>query len=174
MKKSIIAVLALLTMFTACSEDKTQKNTEQEKTVQKKEKNNWTMDVNGKEAKLFVLTNKNNMVVTITNFGGKVVTIDVPDRDGKFEDVVLGYDNIEETVKGNLYFGALIGRYGNRIAKGKFTIDGTEYTLKTNNDYNALHGGVVGYNDVVWDAKQDGNKLVLKHIDADMHEGYPV
>ena len=170
MKKTLVAILSLFMATTSCNNDVEKKTPE---TNLKKEKNNWTMEVNGKKVELFTLTNKNNMVVTITNFGGKVVTIDVPDRDGKFDDVVLGYDGIEENVKGNLYFGALIGRYGNRIAKGKFSIDGTEYTLKTNNGYNALHGGEVGYNAVVWDAKQNGNKLVLKHKEADMHEGYP-
>lgn len=168
MKKTFIAIIALLTTITACNND-----VSKEKETKTEVKNNWEMDVNGKMAKLFTLKNTNNVIVTITNFGGKVVSLNVPDRDGKFEDVVLGYDNIEETVKGNLYFGALIGRYGNRIAKGKFSIDGNDYTLKTNNDYNALHGGLVGYNDFVWDAKQVGNKLILKHVDPDMHEGYP-
>jgi len=142
-------------------------------TENKKELNNWEMKVNGKTARLFTLKNKNNVEIAITNYGGKVVTLNVPDKNGNFEDIVFGYDNIEEIVKGNLYFGALIGRYGNRIAKGKFTIDGKEYSLKTNNGNNALHGGELGYNDVVWDAKQEGNRLILKHLDKDMHEGYP-
>ncbi len=131
------------------------------------------MEIQGKKVELFTLKNKNNVEVTITNFGGKVVSINVPDRDGNFEDVVLGYDTLEETVKGNPYFGALIGRYGNRIANGKFSIDGVEYTLKQNNGPNGLHGGEVGYNDVVWDAEQTENSLKLTHIDPDMHEGYP-
>lgn len=161
-------MVILMMTLSACNE-----STNTKKVMQKKENNNWEMDVNGKVTKLFTLKNKNNVEVTITNFGGKVVSLNVPDKNGKFEDVVLGYDNIEETVKGNIYFGALIGRYGNRIAKGKFTIDGNEYTLKTNNGYNALHGGLIGYNDVVWDAVQEENKLILKHKDIDMHEGYP-
>ena len=136
-------------------------------------KNDWTIEYIGKQTKLFTLKNPNNLEVTITNYGGKVVSLIVPDKNGKFEDIVLGYDNIDETIKGNLYFGALIGRYGNRIANGEFRIDGEEYTLQTNNGANALHGGEVGYNDVVWDARQEGNTLVLKHFDQDGHEGYP-
>jgi len=136
-------------------------------------KNDWTIEYRGKQTKLFTLKNANNLKVTITNYGGKVVSLIVPDKNGKFEDIVLGYDNIDETIKGNLYFGALIGRYGNRIANGEFRIDGEEYTLQTNNGANALHGGEVGYNDVVWEAKQEGNTLVLKHFDQDGHEGYP-
>ncbi len=131
------------------------------------------MDLNGEKTGLFTLKNKNNMVVKITNYGGKIVSIMVPDKNGKFGDVVLVYDNIEQTVKGNPYFGALIGRYANRIARGKFSINGKQYSLKINDGYNALHGGIVGYNDVVWVAKQEGNKLILKHHDPDMHEGYP-
>ena len=165
--KSVIVLLSVVLAQMACNNHQTKE------TENKKELNNWEMKVNGKTAKLFTLRNKNDIEVTITNYGGKVVAINVPDKNGKFGDIVLGYDNIEETVKGNLYFGALIGRYGNRIAKGKFTIDDKEYTLKTNNGYNALHGGEIGYNDVVWDAKQEGNKLKLKHLDKDMHEGYP-
>ena len=165
--KSVIILLSVVLAPMACNNNQTKE------TENKKELNNWEMKVNGKTAKLFTLRNKNDIEVTITNYGGKVVAINVPDKNGKFGDIVLGYDNIEETVKGNLYFGALIGRYGNRIAKGKFTIDDKEYTLKTNNGYNALHGGEIGYNDVVWDAKQEGNKLKLKHLDKDMHEGYP-
>ncbi len=131
------------------------------------------MILNGEKVELYTLKNRNNIEVQITNYGGKVVTLKVPDRDGNFEDIVLGYDKLRETIDGNLYFGALIGRFGNRIAKGKFTIDGTEYTLKTNNDYNALHGGETGYNKIVWDAKQDANKLLLMHRDPDGFEGYP-
>ena len=142
-------------------------------TEAKNGKKSWTMDVRGKETKLFKLENKNGVKATITNYGGKLVTLEVPGKDGTMADIVLGYENIQDTVAGNLYFGAMIGRYGNRIAKGKFSLDGTEYTLAVNNGANALHGGLIGHNDVVWDATQDGNKLVLKYQDADMREGYP-
>ncbi|MEN8139215.1 MAG: aldose epimerase family protein [Bacteroidota bacterium] len=169
MKRSVIAILALALSLGSCNDaPKKEKKSSAEN-------NNWEMTVRGKQTNLFTLKNKNGIETTITNYGGKIVTLMVPDKDGKMEDIVLGYDNIESTIapKGNLYFGALIGRYGNRIAKGKFSIDGQEYTLATNNGVNALHGGLIGYNDVVFDAKQEGNKLVLKHTDPDMHEGYP-
>ncbi|MEN8139218.1 MAG: aldose epimerase family protein [Bacteroidota bacterium] len=134
---------------------------------------NWRTKVNGKMTDLFVLKNKNGIEAYITNFGGIITSLIVPDKEGNLEDIVLGYDSIEETINGNPYFGAIIGRYGNRIAKGKFSINGNEYTLAINNGPNALHGGIVGYNAVVWDAEQEGNKLILKHLDPDMHEGYP-
>lgn len=133
----------------------------------------WEMAVRGKKTALFTLKNDNGVEVTITNYGGKIVTLKVPDKNGAFADIVLGYDSIQDTVAGNLYFGAMIGRYGNRIAKGRFAIDGTEYSLAVNNGENALHGGLVGHNDVVWDAAQEGNRLTLKHLDPDMFEGYP-
>ena len=123
----------------------------------------WVMEVGGKKTDLYTLRNKNGIEITITNYGGKIVSLNVPDKNGEFADIVLGYDNIRETVSGYRYFGALIGRYGNRIAKGRFSIDGVEYTLATNNGENALHGGIVGYNHVMWNAVQDGNKLTLKH-----------
>ncbi|MCF6223159.1 MAG: galactose mutarotase [Flavobacteriaceae bacterium] len=165
MKKSIITVILTISFIMSCK-------TEFKKEINKPE-DNWELTVRNKPVKLYTLKNKNNIEVTITNYGGKIVSLNVPDKHGKFEDVVLGYDNIKNTVEGNTYFGAIIGRFGNRIAKGKFSIDGEEYTLKTNLGNNALHGGEVGYNAVVWDAKQEGNILTLKHLDPDKNEGYP-
>ncbi|MEN8250875.1 MAG: aldose epimerase family protein [Bacteroidota bacterium] len=167
MKKATIGLAVLAIGLYSCTADKSKEETTEN------EKNNWEMEYNGKKTDLYTLKNENGLEATITNYGGKIVSLMIPDKDGNFEDIVLGYDNIEETVQGNLYFGALIGRYGNRIAGGKFSIDGNEYTLLTNNGPNALHGGKVGYNDVVFDAVQEGNKLTLKHLDPDMHEGYP-
>jgi aldose 1-epimerase len=124
---------------------------------------------------LFTLTNANNVKVDITNFGGKVVSLWVPDRAGVLGDVVLGYDSAVQYIGGNLYFGALIGRYGNRIAQGKFTIDGTEYQLAKNNGENSLHGGPGGFHNVFWEAtlSEDKRSVVLTYLSKDGEEGFP-
>ena len=106
----------------------------------------------GKDVDLYTLTNANGLKTEIMTYGGIVRTLDVPDRNGNFADIVLGYDTLNEYIKNNPYFGALVGRYGNRIGKGKFTLDGVEYTLAKNNGPNHLHGGVKGFDKVVWDA----------------------
>jgi len=129
------------------------------------------------ELKRYVMTNANKMSVTVTNFGGRVVSLQVPDRDGNFADVVLGYDSLPAYLAGNPYYGAMIGRYGNRIAKGKFTLDGTEYSLATNNGVNALHGGPGGFHNVLWRVEEkqvkDGQALELTYVSDDGEEGYP-
>jgi aldose 1-epimerase len=131
----------------------------------------------GTEVKLYTLTNARGMQVKITNYGGIVVALKAPDRNGMLGDVVLGYDHLEDYIKATPYFGSLIGRYGNRIAKGKFTLDGAEYTLATNNAPNHLHGGVKGFDKVVWDATPRltvrGPMLQLRYVSKDGEEGYP-
>jgi aldose 1-epimerase len=133
--------------------------------------------VDGKQVSLYTLTNKNGLVTKITNYGGIITELWLPDKEGKLADCVLGYDNVDEYVKNNPYFGALIGRYGNRIGKGVFTLDGKEYTLAQNNNGNHLHGGIKGFDKVVWDAKEvkskDGAGLELKYLSKDGEEGYP-
>jgi aldose 1-epimerase len=131
----------------------------------------------GQEATLFTLVNANGVRAGITNYGGIVTRLYVPDRDGKLGDVVLGYDNLGDYIKETPYFGCIVGRYGNRIAKGKFTLDGKEYTLATNNDANHLHGGLKGFDKVVWDCepveRDDAVGLKLAYTSADGEEGYP-
>jgi aldose 1-epimerase len=126
---------------------------------------------------IYTLRNTKGAEARICTYGGVLVSLKVPDRNGKLGDVVLGCDNLEGYFKPVPYFGALIGRYGNRIAKGKFTLDGQEYTLATNDGPNALHGGVKGFDKVVWDAKQlatlDGPALQLRYLSKDGEEGYP-
>ncbi len=128
-------------------------------------------------ADLYTLKNKNGVEISITNYGGIVVSILAPDKNGKFGDIVLGFDNVEDYVKDTPYFGAIVGRYGNRIALGKFSIDGTEYTLAKNNGVNALHGGLKGFDKVLWNAKEVVTKnsvgLELTYLSKDMEEGYP-
>ena len=109
----------------------------------------------------YVLKNKNNMQAAITNYGARVVSLLVPDKNGNTTDVVVGFDNVKDyTEGGDTYFGAIVGRYGNRIAKGKFKLDGKEYTLATNNGPNHLHGGIKGFSRVVWDAQQPSDSTL--------------
>ncbi len=128
--------------------------------------------------KLFTLTNKNGMEVKITNFGAVINSIVVPDRNGKMENVVLGFDSLQPYQGTHPYFGSLVGRYGNRIALGKFSLDGNLYTLAINNGINHLHGGIKGFNkqvfniDTTWSAA-DSSVISLSHLSPDMDEGYP-
>lgn len=129
--------------------------------------------------KQYTLVNDAGMKVKITNFGAIITSIVVPDRNGKPGDVVLGYDRVEGYINAvdKPYFGAIVGRYGNRIAKGRFSIGDESYTLATNNGENHLHGGVIGFDKVVWDAKplntEDSTGLELTYLAKDMEEGYP-
>jgi aldose 1-epimerase len=131
--------------------------------------------LDGKEVGLFTLKNENGLVTQITNFGGRVVSLWVPDKNGNFDDIVTGYETLGGYLNSNeIYYGALIGRYGNRIANGRFELNDTVYSLAQNNDENHLHGGIKGFNDVVWDASQtDGQTLVLTYVSPHMEEGYP-
>lgn len=131
--------------------------------------------VDGKQTGLYVLTNGNGCELAVTNFGAKIVSLLVPDRNGNFVDVVIGHDSIDDyLVSEEPYFGAICGRTGNRIAKGKFTLDGKEYTLAVNNGPNNLHGGLKGFNAVVWDVKDiSENSIRLFYFSKDGEEGYP-
>jgi aldose 1-epimerase len=131
----------------------------------------------GKPVDIFTLTNAKGMEAKIMTYGGIVVSLKTPDREGRLDDVVLGFDTLEPYLKGHPFFGALVGRYGNRIAKGRFKIDGKEYSLLVNNGENHLHGGKLGFDKKVWKAKSgkstEGQTLELKYTSADMEEGYP-
>jgi aldose 1-epimerase len=131
----------------------------------------------GRPVDLYTLTNGKGMEVAITDFGGAVVTLKVPDRKGKLDDVVLGYDNLEGYVSDKAFLGALIGRYGNRIAHGKFVLNGITYTLPKNDGDNTLHGGPEGFNKRLWNAKdvssKDGQALELTYLSTDGEAGFP-
>jgi len=130
----------------------------------------------GRAVDLFALKNSKGMVVKITNYGGTIVSWTAPDRSGKYEDITLGCDSLAGYLSGTPYFGAIIGRYGNRIAKGKFALDGQQYTLATNNIGNHLHGGIAGFDKVLWTATPlDGAEPALKlaYLSRDGEEGYP-
>lgn len=133
-------------------------------------------EADGKKVQLFTLTNKNGVTVDITNYGGIVTSWVTPDKNGNKSSVVVGLANLQEYQKEPPYFGALIGRYGNRIASGKFTLDGKTYTLATNNGKNHLHGGKKGFDKVVWDATpgaEGSPSLTLSYLSKDGEEGYP-
>jgi aldose 1-epimerase len=131
----------------------------------------------GTSVDLYTLTNDNGMIVKIMNYGGTVTSLIVPDRNGKMGDVVLGYDNLDGYLKNNPYFGSIIGRYANRIAKGRFILNGIEYKLAQNNGENHLHGGIKGFDKVVWNAKEvktgNGVGVELSYLSKDGEEGYP-
>ena len=131
----------------------------------------------GTEVELYTLTNANGIKAKIMTYGAIVVSLEVPDRNGRVADITLGYDTLDGYVKNNPYFGAIVGRYGNRIGKGRFTLEGVEYKLATNNDENHLHGGIKGFDKVVWDAEpvtQKGSAGVkLSYLSKDGEEGYP-
>lgn len=132
----------------------------------------------GQSVDIYTLTNSNGAEARITNYGGIVVSLKMPDRSGAFDDVVLGFNTLDGYLKApTVYFGALIGRYGNRIAKGRFTLNGKEYKLATNNNENHLHGGIRGFDKVLWHARplsgNAGAALELTYPSKDGEEGYP-
>lgn len=133
--------------------------------------------VDGKEVFLYTLDNKCGIKINITNYGGIITSIFMPDKNDKEGDIVLGYDSLEQYILNNPYFGAMVGRYANRIAKGKFTLHGKNYQLALNNGKNSLHGGVKGFDKVVWDGTEANDsiksELILKYRSKDGEEGYP-
>ena len=140
----------------------------------KMQKQSFGKTDDGQPVDLYILTNQHGMEAAITNYGGTVVTLKVPDRNGKIDDVVLGYDKLDDYAAGKAYFGAIVGRYANRIAHAKFTLDGTTYTLPKNDGDNHLHGG---FNKRVWTAKDvsssNGQALELTYLSKDGEEGFP-
>jgi aldose 1-epimerase len=139
------------------------------------DKKNFETTIDDKQTELYILKNHNGVEASITNYGGRIVSLLVPDKTGKMTDVVVGFKSVQDCVNSTEpYFGATIGRFGNRIAKGKFSLDGKQYTLFTNNGANTLHGGKKGYQAVVWDAKQlNDSSLELNYLSKDMEEGFP-
>jgi aldose 1-epimerase len=181
MKRSLTPILAvaLALSITSCSDaSKSSSDTTQSDSTNQAfqlDSTKFQKEIDGKKTNLYILKNKNNLQAAFTNYGGRLVSLLVPDSTGKLIDVVVGFDSVEGFVQATEpYFGATIGRYGNRIAKGKFTLDGKEYTLATNNGQNTLHGGKKGYQYVVWDAKQpNDHTLELSYLSKDMEEGFP-
>lgn len=172
MKKFCMAVMTLC-LLAACGG--AEKQEVAETTLSGLDKAKFVSEVDGKPTALYVLTNQQGAEACVTNWGGRLVSVMVPDKNGKLTDVVLGYDNIDQYVANpDNNYGGLIGRYGNRIANAKFTLDGAEYNLPQNNNGHCLHGGPKGYHAVVWDAKQiDNQTLELTYLSPDGEAGFP-
>jgi aldose 1-epimerase len=179
--KNLSAILlpACILSAVACNQPSTDKKTttmiDSIKNAALPDTTAYAKTINGKQTHLYILKNKHGMEAAITNYGGRVVSILVPDKAGKLTDVVLGFDSVSGFQKSTeRYYGATIGRYGNRIAKGKFKIDGKEYQSTINNAPNMLHGGKNGFQEVVWDAKLvDSSTLELSYLSKDLEEGFP-
>src|SRR5690606_20043387 len=176
----------LLALATSCTGSSEKKETSEEKKETSKEMNIVKSDFgkleDGTSVSLYTLTNKNGVEVKITNYGGTITSLKAPDNEGNLENIVLGFDSIEGYLsdaykQAGPYFGAIIGRFGNRIANAKFTLDGQEYQLAPNNNPNHLHGGVKGFDKVVWEAEEIKTEnevgLKLHYVSEDMEEGYP-
>jgi aldose 1-epimerase len=179
MNKNLFKVFIFTTLvlfINNCANDS--KNNKQQKEENKMSiKKELFGKADGKDVFLYTLENKNGLIAKISNYGAIVTSLIVPDKNGKFDDIVLGFDSLQDYLDGHPYFGAIVGRYGNRIAKGRFSLDGVEYTLATNNEKNHLHGGIKGFDKAVWNAEEfesnDGVGLKLSYISPDGEEGYP-
>jgi aldose 1-epimerase len=168
----MVPLIAVLIFAVSCN-----KSEPKEKEVGSIMKAEFGMLPDGRKADLYTIKNDNGVEMKVTNYGGIIVSLKVPDRNGKFDDVVLGYEKLEDYLAETPYFGAIIGRYGNRIGKGKFTLNGKEYTLAANNGVNHLHGGEKGFDKVLWNAEpfrnENGAGLVFTYLSKDGEEGYP-
>ena len=170
MKKNFTLIFGLFILM-ACT-NKTQP--EEAETLSGLKKSNFETEVDGKQTQLFVLTNTTGMEVCISNYGGRIVSVMVPDKDGTMQDVVLGFDSIDDYINIPNNFGATIGRYGNRIANGKITVDDVEYELPQNNFNHTLHGGDKGFDTKVFDAVQTDDQTVeLSYTSKDGEAGFP-
>jgi|WetSurMetagenome_2_1015567.scaffolds.fasta_scaffold79128_2 aldose 1-epimerase len=167
MKKIVaLASLSALLVFVSCSKSDVTKSG--------LKKADFRTEIDGKKNNLYSMTNKNGMEVCMINFGARIVSVFVPDRDGNFADVVLGFDSIGGYQKNSSDFGAYIGRYGNRINKGKFTLDNIDYQLKTNNFGHCLHGGPKGFQYRMFDIRQINNQsLEVSYVSPDGEMGFP-
>lgn len=166
MKKFFLSALFFTLFFSVCSERRLPLVNEAD----------FNTTVDGKPIDLYTLSNSNGLTMQVTNFGCRVVTLFTPDRLGNMDDIVLGYENIDRYVhnKGERFLGATIGRYGNRIAAGKFTLDGKDYLLSTFNNGQCLHGGDKGFDMVVWNVDSVAKDYILfSYLSKDMEEGFP-
>jgi aldose 1-epimerase len=179
MYKIFIAAIIGFLLFTKCSTNTTSiisqgtDTTDFSKLDSLITAENFSEKIDGKQVELFTLENLNGMVVKITNYGGRIVSILMPDIKGKYADIVLGYPGIDGYLEDNMYMGCIIGRYANRIREGKFKINDSTYQLTKNEDPNTLHGGTKGFCNVVWDARLSGNSLILTYESKDKEEGFP-
>ena len=173
----ISLLVALLIILAGCSSGKKTDETGQKNPKCKVEKSLFGMMPDGDSVMLFTLSNEQDIKITITNYGGIITGIYTPDKSGKSTNITLGFDNLDQYVAVESNFGALIGRYANRIAGARFTLDGEEYTLAANNGNNSLHGGLKGFNQKLWTpeviACDERAALKLSYTSPDGEEGYP-
>jgi aldose 1-epimerase len=173
--RTAVAPFALLLVFTSLVFVKSQAKSKVEPTMIQKTPFGKLAD--GQSVDLYTLNNAHGMTVEITNYGATVVAIKVPDRQGKIDDVALGYDSVEGYVAGKAYIGATVGRYANRIGHGQFVLDGKTYTLPKNNGENTLHGGTVGFSMKMWQAREipsgHGQSIEFSLISPDGDQGFP-
>ena len=176
--KKYIPILSAYLLVASCNsstdhQNKVQSN-KQQQPVGFSEKD-FQKSLDGKTTDLYILKNSKNTTAAFTNYGARIISLQVPDQSGKLTDVVVGFSGVNEYINSTEpYFGATIGRYGNRIARGKFTLDGKEYNLFTNNGINSLHGGKKGFQDVIWDTNQINDQSIeFSYFSKDMEEGYP-
>ena len=168
----LIWLLAIVAVV-GCTQKQKEAPAEQE-TLSGLKKSDFQSVVNGDSTDLYVLTNANGVEVTLTNYGGRIVSVMVPDREGNMKDVVLGFENIDDYVNVDNNFGATIGRYGNRIANGKITVEGVEYQLPQNNFGHTLHGGPEGFDKQVFTAEQINNQtVVFTYLSKDGEANFP-
>lgn len=163
--------MSILAIALACSSPKSEKHVHPWDTT-------GHLNINSSmSTSIHTISNAHGITLKMTGYGGKIISLFVPDKNGLASDIVLGYDSVDQYINGNPYFGAIIGRYGNRIADGKFTLQGKDYHLLKNNGANALHGGEMGFHNVIWRVEEvllSGNQaLELYYHSADMEEGYP-
>jgi aldose 1-epimerase len=174
LKIALLLVIFSLSVTLVISQESKKKETKSKMEIVKE---SFGKTTDGIDIDAFTLKNTKGMKVKIITYGGIITELWTPDKNGKFEDIVLGFDNVKGYENGSPYFGALIGRYGNRIGKGKFTLDGSEYTLAQNDNGNHLHGGIKGFDKVIWSAEpiQGKNDVALKlsYTSKDGEEGYP-
>lgn len=169
MNKSLFILAAILLFFTACTSQQ-----KKDVTLSGLSPKDFQTTVDGKSTDLFVLKNKQGMEVCITNYGGRIVSVMVPDRNGEMQDVVLGFDSIQDYLNIPTNFGATIGRYGNRINQGRISVEGIEYQLPQNNYGHCLHGGPEGFDTRIFDAKQlNEQALELSYLSKDGEAGFP-
>ena len=174
MNKLCMAVMAMTMLMSCGGKQQQQQAPQEEATLTGLYKSDFVTTVENKQTELYVLKNAKGAEACVTNWGGRLVSVMVPDKNGKMTDVVLGYDSIQAYLASSGNFGALIGRYGNRIAEGKFKIDGKEYTLPQNDGTNCLHGGPNGYDRQMWDANQVSPQSVeLTYLSKDGEAGFP-
>jgi len=175
MKQTYLALLIGLLFFSACNQKEQKDTSDMTGNDWQKIRTAFKDTLNGKNTDLIVLENEKGVVVTITNYGARVVHLVVPDKTGKPTDIVLGYNSLKEYLESSsAFYGALVGRYANRIAKASFELDGQTYQLAKNNGPNSLHGGPGGFHNVVWDIVNSTDTYVeLQYLSSDGEEGYP-